>query len=136
MPNRSVAAATSRFRALGLGELLDPVADAETAFHGGRAMLRDVRENLPQLRDALRELPAALQQLREQAGSGRLQLGVQSPALEKIEMQLAEQRRQRFWLAVAATAVVAGAVLLSVGPVPWLGWLLLGAGLVCGIAAK
>lgn len=34
-----IAAANSRFRALGHGDLLDPVADAETAFHGGRAML-------------------------------------------------------------------------------------------------
>lgn len=35
-----IAAANSRFRALGHGDLLDPVADAETAFHGGRAMLK------------------------------------------------------------------------------------------------
>ncbi len=35
-----IAAANSCFRALGHGDLLDPMADAETAFHGGRAMLR------------------------------------------------------------------------------------------------
>ncbi|CAM3278990.1 HAD hydrolase-like protein [Paracoccus nototheniae] len=35
-----VAAANACFRARGLGDLLDPVADALTAFHGGRAMLR------------------------------------------------------------------------------------------------
>lgn len=35
-----VAAANAVFRARGLGDLLDPVADALTAFHGGRAMLR------------------------------------------------------------------------------------------------
>ena len=35
-----IAAANSRFRALGLGDLLDPVKDAGIALRGGRAMLR------------------------------------------------------------------------------------------------
>lgn len=35
-----VAAANACFRARGLGDLLDPVADMLIAFHGGRAMLR------------------------------------------------------------------------------------------------
>lgn len=35
-----IAAANCCFRARGFGDLLDPVADALTAFHGGRAMLR------------------------------------------------------------------------------------------------
>ena len=35
-----VAAANACFRDLGLGDLLDPVADAGTALKGGRAMLR------------------------------------------------------------------------------------------------
>ncbi|KPN62591.1 phosphoglycolate phosphatase [Aliiroseovarius crassostreae] len=34
-----IAAANACFQALGLGQPLDPVADALTAFHGGRAML-------------------------------------------------------------------------------------------------
>jgi phosphoglycolate phosphatase len=35
-----IAAANACFRDLGHGDLLDPVADMATAFHGGRAMLR------------------------------------------------------------------------------------------------
>ena len=35
-----IAAANACFRGLGHGDLLDPVADALTAFQGGRAMLR------------------------------------------------------------------------------------------------
>ncbi|MDI3335042.1 HAD-IA family hydrolase [Defluviimonas aestuarii] len=35
-----IAAANACFRGLGVGNMLDPVADALTAFHGGRAMLR------------------------------------------------------------------------------------------------
>ncbi|WP_124112731.1 HAD-IA family hydrolase [Palleronia sp. THAF1] len=36
-----IAAANSCFRARGLGDVLDPVADAGIAFRGGRAMLRE-----------------------------------------------------------------------------------------------
>ena len=35
-----IAAANAAFREIGAGDVLDPVADALTAFHGGRAMLR------------------------------------------------------------------------------------------------
>ncbi len=35
-----IAAANACFRAMGEGDLLDPVRDQLTAFHGGRAMLR------------------------------------------------------------------------------------------------
>jgi phosphoglycolate phosphatase len=35
-----IASANACFRGLGHGDLLDPAADALTAFHGGRAMLR------------------------------------------------------------------------------------------------
>lgn len=35
-----IASANSCFRGLGYGDILDPVADASTAFHGGRAMLK------------------------------------------------------------------------------------------------
>lgn len=35
-----IAAANACFESRGLGRLLDPVADARIAFHGGRAMLR------------------------------------------------------------------------------------------------
>ncbi|MCG7494739.1 HAD-IA family hydrolase [Thalassobius sp. Cn5-15] len=34
-----IAAANACFREMGHGDVLDPVVDAETAFHGGRAML-------------------------------------------------------------------------------------------------
>ncbi|MEM1066950.1 MAG: HAD-IA family hydrolase [Pseudomonadota bacterium] len=54
-----IAAATSRFRALGHGDLLDPVADAATAFRGGRAMLRLGFERLGAAEDAAIEAEVA-----------------------------------------------------------------------------
>lgn len=103
---------------------------------GGRAMLRDVRQNLPQLREALRELPAILNHLGEQVAEGRIRFNLQSPELREIRRQLDEQRRQRYWLTAAATCVVSGAFVLTLGTAAWPGWLLLGAGVVAAAAAR
>lgn len=48
-----IAAANTCFRGLGHGDLLDPGADALTAFHGGRAMLRLGFSRLGQVDEAL-----------------------------------------------------------------------------------
>ena len=103
---------------------------------GGRAMLRDVRDNLPQLRDALREMPAVLRQIGEQAAEGRIRFNLQSPELTEIRQQLDEQRRQRYWLTAAATCVVSGALVMTLGSVAWAGWGLLVAGAVAGYMAR
>ncbi len=103
---------------------------------GGRAMLRDVRENLPQLRDALRELPAILHHLGEQVAEGRIRFNVQSPELREIRRQLEEQRRQRYWLAAAGTSIVAGALVVMVAPVVWPGFVLFGFGAVAAWVAR
>lgn len=47
-----IAAANHCFRAMGAGDVLDPVADAATAFHGGRAMLTLGLTRLEALSDA------------------------------------------------------------------------------------
>ena len=135
------------FNIEGLGRELYPELDLWKTAHpvlkrwmdeqvGGRALLKDVRDNLPQLRDALRELPAAIQTLSEQAANGKIHLNLKSPELEHIQSQLTEQRRQRYWLAVAGTGIIAATLVLTLGNLPWLGWTLLGAGVVSGIAAK
>ena len=131
------------FNIEGLGRQLYPQLDLWKTAHpvlrrwmdeqvGGRAMLRDMRANLPQLRDALRELPTILHHLGEQAADGRIRFNLQSPELKGIREQLDTQRRQRYWLTAAATAIIAGTVTLSFGSLPWLGWALLAGG---GVAA-
>ena len=135
------------FNIEGLGRELYPELDLWKTAHpvlkrwmdeqvGGRALLKDVRENLPQFRDALRELPAALQTLSEQAAEGKIRLNLQSPELEQIQLQLNSQRRQRYWLTIAAVGVIGSILLLTLGELPWLGWPLLGVGLAAGIAAR
>ncbi|NNF48947.1 MAG: ubiquinone biosynthesis regulatory protein kinase UbiB [Woeseiaceae bacterium] len=131
------------FNIEGLGRQLYPQLDLWKTAHpvlrrwmdeqvGGRAMLRDVRANLPQVRDALRELPTILHHLGEQAAEGRIRFNLQSPELRAIREQLDTQRRQRYWLTAAATAIIAGTVVITFGSLPWLGWALLGGG---GVAA-
>ena len=135
------------FNIEGLGRQLYPKLDLWQTAHpvlkrwmdeqvGGRAMLKDVRDNLPQLRDALRELPAILNHLGDQVGEGRLKFNVQSPELKDIQRQLVEQRRQRYWLTAAATSVVSGALIMAVGSIPLLGWTLLGAGAAAAYIAR
>ena len=135
------------FNIEGLGRQLYPQLDLWETAHpvlkrwmdeqvGGRALLKDVRDNLPQLRDAMRELPAILNHLGEQVAEGRIRFNLQSPELKVIQVQLDEQRRQRYWLAAAAVSVVSGALVMTLGAVPWLGWTLLGAGAIAAYVAR
>jgi len=135
------------FNIEGLGRQLYPQLDLWKTAHpvlkrwmdeqvGGRAMLKDVRENLPQLRDALRELPAILNHLGEQVAEGRIRFNLQSPELKDIRQQLKEQRRQRYWLTAAATSVVAGSLIMTLGTVPGLGWALLCVGATAAYIAR
>jgi ubiquinone biosynthesis protein len=135
------------FNIEGLGRQLYPQLDLWKTAHpvlkrwmdeqvGGRAVLKDVRENLPQLRDALRELPAILNHVGEQVAEGRIRFNLQSPELKDIRKQLDEQRRQRYWLTAAATCVVTGSLLMTLGPIPWIGWGLLGGGALAGYIAR
>ncbi len=135
------------FNIEGLGRELYPQLDLWKTAHpvlkrwmdeqiGGRAMLRDVRDNLPQLRDALRELPGVVHALSEQAAEGRIRLKLKLPELEQIRTQLREQRRQRYWLTIAAVGIITGTLVLTLGSLPALGWPLLAAGLLSAVAAR
>jgi ubiquinone biosynthesis protein len=80
---------------------------------GARAVIDDLRENLPQLRSALRELPAVIRELTERAKAGDLALDLRSAEIERIRRELEAQRRQRYWLIVAMTALLAGTLVLT-----------------------
>ena len=99
---------------------------------GPRALASDLRENLPQVRQAFRQLPAAIRQLSEQASTGHIRLDMQSVEMQEIRKELASQRRQRYWLTLAATGLIAGTVLISLDVNVYIGvaLLALGAGAV------
>ena len=128
------------FNIEGLGRQLYPELDLWKTAHpvlrewmeeqvGPRAVVESLRDNLPQLRDALRELPVVINNLSEQIKDGNLKLTVQSPELDEIKQQLAAQQRQRYLLGIGLTAFVTGGLLTaSSTTLSLLGWLLLGTG--------
>ena len=95
---------------------------------GPRALASDLRENLPQVRQAFRQLPAAIRQLSEQASTGHIRLDMQSVEMQEIRKELASQRRQRYWLTLAATGLIAGTVLISLDVNVYIGVALLALG--------
>jgi len=131
----------------GLGRELYPELDLWKTAHpvlrrwmneqvGGRAVIDSIRENMPQIREALRELPTAIRSLSDQAAEGSLSMRIRSTELDAIRRQLDQQQRQRFLLGSGATGVIAGTLTLAVGSVTWLGWLLLLAGAGSMYAAR
>jgi hypothetical protein len=77
-------------------------------------MIDDLRENLPQLRQALRELPGVIRELSERATAGDLTLDLRSAEIERIRRELEGQRQQRYWLQgnlyIGGGLLVAGAL--------------------------
>ncbi|WP_405224984.1 ubiquinone biosynthesis regulatory protein kinase UbiB [Lentisalinibacter sediminis] len=131
----------------GLGRELYPQLDLwETAYPimrqwmtdrlGGRAMLDDIRDHLPELRETLRELPHWLRTIAEQSASGDLRVRFDAPELRELRDSMARQQRQRFALAVAAAAFIGGIVLLTTGQPAWLGWGAFGAAALAGLAGR
>lgn len=135
------------FNVEGLGRELYPQLDLWKTAHpvlkrwmdeqvGPRAMLDDLRENLPQIRQALRHLPVAIRQLAEQASTGSIKLNMESPEIRQIRAELAGQRRQRYWLTIAATSVITGTLVMTLAGNVWLGMALLTLGGLAAIAGR
>ena len=103
---------------------------------GARAMIDDLRENLPQVRQALRELPSAIRELSDRASSGNLSVELESEEIHRIREELAGQRRQRYWLFVGMTGVLAGTLVLTLEGNIWLGGALLAAGVLSLFAGR
>ena len=103
---------------------------------GGRAVIDSIRDNMPQIRETLRELPGALRSLSDQAASGKLSMQIRSAELEALQKQMDAQHRQRFLLGSGGTSVLAGTLTLAVGSAAWLGWVLLVAGVAAFAAAR
>lgn len=103
---------------------------------GGRAVLESLRENLPQLRDAIRELPGVIRHLSEQTSRGKLQMNIESPDLAELHRVLSEQQRQRFYLGAGGTACICGVLLVGLGSATVFGWALLAAGIISILIAR
>ena len=131
----------------GLGRELYPELDLWKTAHpvlrqwmdeqvGPQAMIDDIRENLPQLREALRELPAAIRYLADRAAEGNVHTKTQGPELKALREQIRGQQRQHFLLTAGATATISGTLLVTLETMPWLGWVLFVAGIVSLISGR
>ncbi|MAD91521.1 MAG: ubiquinone biosynthesis regulatory protein kinase UbiB [Gammaproteobacteria bacterium] len=80
---------------------------------GGRAILKDLRQNLPQMRDTLKELPTILRYLGRQASS-QSDLKSEISELQEIKKLIAKQQRhqKRNWLIVATIMFISGGLAL------------------------
>ncbi len=131
------------FNIEGLGRQLYPQLDLWKTAHpvlkrwmdeqvGPRAMLNDLRNNLPQLRNALLELPAIIEHLSERPNDRQADVAARSAELQLQREQSALQRRQNFWLTIAATTALSGTLILTFASVPAMG---LGLLVATGVAA-
>jgi ubiquinone biosynthesis protein len=105
------------FNIEGLGRELYPQLDLWETAHpvmkkwmedrmGPKAFVAELRENLPHIREALRELPGAMRQLAEIASSGDVTAKIQAEELHQLREEIGRQRKQRFWLTVGATSAI------------------------------
>jgi ubiquinone biosynthesis protein len=135
------------FNIEGLGRELYPQLDLWKTAHpilrrwmgeqlGGRAALRQLREDLPQIREALQELPRVIKYVSEQIADGELKLDVHAPEFQEIRDQLKAQQQQRFMLTISASTVISGVLVLVLAGTTWVGWTLVIAGVVSAIAAR
>ena len=135
------------FNIEGLGRQLYPQLDLWKTAHpvlqrwmdeqvGGKAVLESLRENLPQLRDAIRDLPGVIRHLSEQASRGKLQMNIESTDLSALRRALSEQQRQRFYLGAGGTASICGVLLLGLESAPAFGWILLTVGILSILVAR
>lgn len=135
------------FNIEGLGRELYPELDLWKTAHpvlrqwmdeqvGPKAVVESLRENLPQLREAVRELPGVIHSLSEQAKQGNLHVRMDAPELKTIREQLATQQEQRFRLGLGGTAIISGTLVLTLSTISWLGWTLLAVGFVAIFAGR
>lgn len=135
------------FNIEGLGRELYPQLDLWKTAHpilrqwmseqlGPRAALRQLREDLPQIRDALRELPGVVKYLSEQIENDDLQLNMHAPELDGIREQLKSQQKQQFALTIGATALISGTIVLTLGSSVVIGWSLIAAGALISIFGR
>ena len=103
---------------------------------GGRAALRDFRNQLPDMQEALRELPGVVKRLADSSENGRLRLTMESDELTEMraEMQTNARRQRQFNLGLVIAG--GGVALLVLAGVPWVGGATLGAGIAAMLWAS
>ena len=102
-----------------------------------RALARDVRKQLPDMLQALHQLPPLVENAIQRAADGRLSVPVDTKEIERLQQTIREDGRRRDVTLVTAIGALSGIVLLATGAGPqWLGYTLLGASVVALFALR
>jgi ubiquinone biosynthesis protein len=96
-----------------------------------RAIAKEVRTQLPDFVQALRQLPPLIENAIQRAQDGRLSLQVDSPEYQLLRQELRRNARRREISLLTATAALGGIVWLALGSDPsWPGYALLATSIV------
>ena len=91
-----------------------------------RAILKETRQQLPELLNSLRKVPQLAQSAIQRAADGRLSLQVENKHLEKLRQEIREDARRRDGTLISAVALLGGIIWLAVDRDPaWPGIVLM-----------
>jgi len=96
-----------------------------------RAIARDARKQLPDLLQALRQLPPLVENAIQRAADGRLSVPVETKEMDRLRESIKQDGRRRDITLVTAIGALGGIVLIAAGTGPvWLGYGLLSASVI------
>jgi ubiquinone biosynthesis protein len=96
---------------------------------GPRAIARHIRNNWPDVAEALKLLPVIARREIRKAYDERLVVRTESASLDALRSELQESRRRTDIIIAAAASFLGGVIWLSFGTPPaWFGWLLAASG--------
>jgi ubiquinone biosynthesis protein len=91
-----------------------------------RAILKETRQQLPELLNSLRKVPKLAQSAIQRAADGRLTLQVENKEIEKLRQEIRDDARRRDGTLISAVALLGGIVWLAVDRDPmWPGIVLM-----------
>jgi ubiquinone biosynthesis protein len=99
-----------------------------------RGILRELRGQLPDMAQALRQLPQLVQTTIQRASEDRLTVAVEVQRMQELQRELRENSRRRDATIVAAAGFLGGVLWLTIGREPaWLGYGLIAASVVAAL---
>ena len=94
-----------------------------------RAIFTHIKDNWPDVAEALKLLPVIARREIRKAYDERIVVRTESTSLEALQSELRESRRRTDTIIAAAAALLGGVIWLSLGTQPgWVGWLLAAGG--------
>ena len=98
---------------------------------GPRAIIKHIRNNWPDVAEALKLLPVIARRAIRKAYDERIVVRTESASLDELRSELREGRRRTDSIIAAAASLLSGVIWLSFGTPPaWIGWLLAASGAV------